>query len=286
MKKIIKFPDHFELIIPTIKALKIMGGSATTDEITNKVIEIEKYDDEIINAPQKGDKSRTQLEYRLAWARTYLKKFLNGIEDTSRGLWSLTEVGQKLDISDSKRIISDVKKNKNVNSKIYFEKNGNKINLDAIVEDVDAWKDKLLNIIIDCSPKSFELLTKKMLRESGCINVEVTGKPGDKGIDGTAILRLGLISFPIKFQCKRYQKTNFIGPSDIREFRGSFANIDKGIFITTTRFTKAAIEEAADSAKGKTIDLIDGNRFCDLLRQYKVGISEEIVIDKEFFENL
>lgn len=280
-----KFPDHFELIIPTIKALKIMGGSATTDEITNKVIEIEKYNDEIINVPQKGDKSRTQLEYRLAWARTYLKKFLNGIEDTSRGLWSLTEVGHKLDISDPKRIIEDIKKNKNTNSKVFSKENGKKVDVEA-VENIEAWKDKLLNIIMSCSPKSFEFLTKKMLRESGCVNVEVTGKPGDKGIDGTAILRLGLISFPIKFQCKRYQATSFIGPSDIREFRGSLANIDKGIFITTTRFTKSAIEEAADSTKGKTIDLIDGNRFCDLLRQYKVGVSEEIIIDKDFFENL
>lgn len=52
-----KFPDYFELIIPTIRALKITGGSETTDEKTNKVIEIEKYNSEIINAPQKGDKS-------------------------------------------------------------------------------------------------------------------------------------------------------------------------------------------------------------------------------------
>jgi len=52
-----KFPDHFKLIIPTIRALKITGGSATTDKITNKVIEIEKYNSEIINSPQKRDKS-------------------------------------------------------------------------------------------------------------------------------------------------------------------------------------------------------------------------------------
>ena len=52
-----KFPDYFELIIPTIRALKITGGSETTDEKTNKVIEMEKYNSEIINAPQKGDKS-------------------------------------------------------------------------------------------------------------------------------------------------------------------------------------------------------------------------------------
>ncbi|MDB4351404.1 hypothetical protein OAA36_00930 [Candidatus Pelagibacter sp.] len=50
-----KFPDHLELIVPTIKALKEMGGTATPAEITNKVIELEKYPDEIQTEPQKGD---------------------------------------------------------------------------------------------------------------------------------------------------------------------------------------------------------------------------------------
>ena len=88
-----KFPDHLELIVPTIKALKEMGGTATPAEITNKVIELEKYPEEIQTEPQKGDGYRTKLEYRLAWARTYMKKFLNAVEDKSRGLWSLTADG-------------------------------------------------------------------------------------------------------------------------------------------------------------------------------------------------
>ena len=56
-----KFPDHLELIVPTIKALKEMGGTATPAEITNKVIELEKYPEEIHTEPQKGDGYRTKL---------------------------------------------------------------------------------------------------------------------------------------------------------------------------------------------------------------------------------
>jgi restriction system protein len=67
-----KFPDHLELIFPTIKALKEMAGTATPAEITNKVIELEKYPEEAQTEPQKGDGYRTKLEYRLAWTRTYI----------------------------------------------------------------------------------------------------------------------------------------------------------------------------------------------------------------------
>ena len=79
-----------------------------------------------------------------------------------------------------------------------------------------------------------------------------------------------------------------VTPNQVREFRGSLGQIDKGIFITTSRFTKLAIEEGQDPTKGKTIDLIDGDRLCELLREYKIGIKEknDVNIDKDFFENI
>ena len=107
-----KFPDHLELIVPTIKALKKLGGTATIEKITKKVIELESYSEKIKNEPQKGEKQRTKLEYRLAWTRTYMKKFLNAIESRSRSVWSLTQEGFNLDISNPKNIIDIVKKNK------------------------------------------------------------------------------------------------------------------------------------------------------------------------------
>ena len=283
-----KFPDHLELIVPTIKALKEMGGTATPAEITNKVIELEKYPEEIQTEPQKGDGYRTKLEYRLAWARTYMKKFLNAIEDKSRGLWSLTADGLKLDVSDPKKIIELATENKKKDLKTW-QKNSKKENTNSeeIIDDSEDWKNELLGIINSSSPKSFENLSQRILRESGCIDVKVSGGANDKGIDGSAVLRLGLISFPVKFQCKRYGST-VVTPNQVREFRGSLGQIDKGIFITTSRFTKLAIEEGQDPTKGKTIDLIDGDRLCELLREYKIGIKEknDVNIDKDFFENI
>jgi restriction system protein len=277
-----KFPDHYDLIVPTIKALKSMGGSATTTEITKKVIELENFSEEIQNLPQKGD-SRTQLEYRLAWARTYLKKFLNGIENTKRNLWTLTDTGHQLNVSKQKDLIELTKKNKT--KEIKRDKKTKSVDEDFI--NTESWRTQLLEIIQNSSAKSFENLCKRVLRESGCINVEVRGGAGDRGIDGTAILKLGLISFPVKFQCKRYGTGNPITPEKIREFRGSLKGIDKGIYLTTSRFTKSAVEEAIDFSE-KTIDLIDGQFLCDLLKEYKIGIEEkrEVEINEKFFKNI
>ena len=283
---IMKFPDHYELIVPTIKALKDMGGTATLAEITKKVIELEKYPEEIQNETQKGDR-RTKLEYRLAWARTYMKKYLNAVEDKSRGLWSLTTEGLKLNISDPQRIIDIANENKKKDLKVHEPKNAKiEIEEENIKDETDDWKSELLNIINESSPKSFEKLSQRVLRESGCIDVNVQGGANDKGIDGSAVLRLGLISFPIRFQCKRYASSP-VTPKEVREFRGSLGPINKGIFLTTSTFTKLAIEESQDPTKG-TIDLIDGDRLCDLLREYKIGVNEkkDVNIDKDFFKNI
>ena len=286
-----KFPDHLELIVPTIKALKEMGGIATPSEITKKVIEIENYPEEIQTEPQKGDGYRTKLEYRLAWSRTYMKKFLNAVEDKSRGQWTLTADGLKLDIRHTEKIIELAIENKKIQEKEWKTgkqkiKPKNEESDEDSEEDTEEWKSQLLDIINNISPKSFEKLCQRILRESGCENVKVSGGANDKGIDGSAFLHLGLITFPIKFQCKRYG-SSIVTPAQIREFRGSLGQIDKGIFLTTSRFTKLAEEEALDPTKGKTIDLIDGNKLCDLLREYKLGIQEnnEVALDKDFFES-
>ena len=52
-------------------------------------------------------------------------------------------------------------------------------------------------------PSGFERLARRLLRESGLVKVELTGKPGDGGIDGSGVLRMNLISFQMLFQCKR-----------------------------------------------------------------------------------
>jgi restriction system protein len=68
-------PSFDELIIPTVKALIELGGSGTVEEINNKVYEIAQIPDEILAIPHGNEEGTTiEVDYRLAWSRTYLKK--------------------------------------------------------------------------------------------------------------------------------------------------------------------------------------------------------------------
>ena len=137
-------------------------------------------------------------------------------------------------------------------------------------------------------PDAFERLTQRLLRESGFIQVEVTGQPGDGGIDGKGIMRLGgLLSFHVIFQCKHYRGS--VGIGVVRDFRGAMVGrADKGLLITTGNFTRDAEREATRDG-APAIDLIDGELLVEKLKQLELGVktkvieSEEAEIDREWF---
>ena len=89
------------------------------------------------------------------------------------------------------------------------------------------------------------------------------------------VLRVNLVSFQIYFQCKRWKGS--VGAKEIREFRGALqGGADKGLFITTGHFTSQASEEAT-RAGAIAIDLIDGDRLCDLLKDNRLGVETEMI---------
>jgi len=125
-------------------------------------------------------------------------------------------------------------------------------------------------------PSAFERLVQRLLRESGFIQVEVTGRSGDGGIDGKGIMRLGgLLSFHVIFQCKRYSGS--VGAGHVRDFRGAMVGrADKGLLITTGNFTRDAEREATRDG-APTIDLIDGNLLTDKLKELGLGVETKTV---------
>lgn len=151
------------------------------------------------------------------------------------------------------------------------------------------WKDDLLALLVkELKPDAFERLAQQILRESGFVKVEVTGRSGDGGIDGVGVLRLSLLSFQVYFQCKRYKGS--VSPSAIRDFRGAMVGrTDKGLFITTGTFTAEAKREATRDG-APAIDLIDGDLLCDLLKNLKLGVTarmvEEVSISPEWFTKI
>ncbi|NJN99985.1 MAG: restriction endonuclease [Anaerolineales bacterium] len=272
----IELPTFDKLMNPVIQALKQLGGSGTVEEINNKVTEIAGLSDEqleILHDPDKG--SQTEVEYRLAWARTYLKKY-DVLENSSRGVWALTAKGRQLDQVNPQAVRRFVQtQKKQVQALVPPQENG------LAEADVEmSWRDELLATLLKMQPAAFERLVQRLLRESGFIQVEVTGQSGDGGIDGKGIMRLGgLLSFHVLFQCKRYQGS--VSASQVRDFRGAMmGRADKGLLITTGNFTKDAMKEATRDG-ASAIDLIDGDQLLDKLKELGLGVkTEKIEVEK------
>lgn len=284
-------PPYNELLWPTLCAVRELGHSARLDEINERVIERENFSDEQL-AILHNEGPRSELEYRLAWARTYLKG-MGALANTSRGVWETTPLGQELSEEaveplwreyTAKRRAERARKRQQVKT----ESDGDEADEEAA--DTEDWKEDLLEHMLGMSATGFERLAQRLLRAAGFINTTVTGRSGDGGIDGVGVYRLSLVSFPVFFQCKRYKGT--VGPDKVRDFRGAMAGRgDKGLLITTGTFTREAQSEATRDG-APPIDLIDGEQLCELLKQHQLGVRteerrvEEVEIVSSFFDEL
>jgi restriction system protein len=298
------YPDLPSMMLATIEALKTLGGSAGLHELDEQVIESEGITEEeqSILMP---DGNSTKLKYYLRWARTYLKRG-NALNNSKRGVWGLTSKGEDLSTLDETRAIYDqvtleererakakreARDSSNVPIDEQLNTDGTNESDDELLADGDKsenWKAELLKIVKVMDPAAFERLSQRLLREAGFSKVEVRGKSGDGGIDGVGVLRVNLVSFQIYFQCKRYKGS--VGSKEIRDFRGaSVGRADKGLFITTGTFTTQAADEAIRDG-APAIDLIDGDRLCDLLKEFGLGVGTELIeqvnIDSEWFSSV
>ena len=289
-------PTYDDLFEPTIKALKALGGSGSIQEIYDKVCELEGYSEEQQSVLGKKG-SQTEIAYRLGWARTYLKTY-GLLENVGRGVWSLTEIGRNLQTVDKKEINRVVKQKTKKTSPeasddsttfpeqeiVTASESLEILPLAAqIPVDSEVWIEKLLSILQNIPPDAFERLCQRLLRESGFIKVEVTGRKGDGGIDGIGVLKIALLSFQVFFQCKRY--CGSVRPSEIRDFRGAMVGrTDKGLFITTGTFTSTAKQEATRDG-APALDLIDGEQLCRILKDLKLGVETKTVEVVEIHES-
>lgn len=282
-------------------------------EVEPAVAEIVGFSEKQLDVLHDGG-PKTEVGYRIAWARTYLKYF-GLLTNSSRGIWVLTEVGE--------RFLEDPSLSEEGRAERLLELKAEKIRRDTLARsaresghsaqtepavrdsaaedgsgadaDTDAdeqltWKQRLIEKLTSdsFSPKQFERLAQRLLRESGFTSVRVIGGPNDQGIDGTGVYRHGLLTFPVYFQCKRYRKS--VAPKDVRDFRGAMQGRgDQGLLITTGVFTQKAREEAV-RAGARQVDLIDDDRLCDLLKECELGVTTKIVeqvsVNLEFFDEI
>lgn len=286
--------EHFtykydDLFNPTLKALHLLGGSGSIQEIEDQVATVMKLSDEAVNEIHRGNTSK--FSYRLAWARNYLKRF-GLLENSSRGVWALTESGLKAKTVDKevvkRKVVSDDRQERLLKEKTKTTEISEEQSEDSEIQKF-TWQEEIIEELQRISPGAFERLCQRLLRELGFQNVEVTGQTNDGGIDGKGMLRLGgVLSFHVIFQAKRYKGT--VSPSIVRDFRGAMVGrADKGLIITTGNFSREAKREASRDG-APPIDLMDGNDLAEKLKELRLGIEVELVekvnLKKDWFKTL
>jgi restriction system protein len=267
---------------PVLDALIAKGGSARPPEVKEWILQNLSLPPEATTAIHKGGESKFGND--VDWARYYLVR--KGFVDSSRrGVWSLTEKGQrtKIDFDLAESIVREVNRELNEANKAVEP-----VDKESTVATPDSptsgYVAQTLSIIKELPPSGFEKLCQRLLRESGFEEVTVTGRSGDGGIDGQGILKLNaFVSFRVLFQCKRYGDA--VGPGVIRDFRGAMAGrAEKGIILTTGYFTTSAESEA--SRDGATpVELVDGEALIELLASLELGLRriDSFEVEPSFF---
>jgi len=289
----IDLPTYRDLMYPTLVAVDRLGGSAAIAELEEAVPAIAGVTDEqlAVEFPATSAlQGQSKVINRLHWARTYLKK-IGALENSERGVWSITTEGSKYLDMDPAEADSALKQADNA-----VRTEMRKVKIESVVgkvddeEEADDWRDILLKALKSMDPAAFERLSVRLLREAGFRNVEVLGRSGDGGIDGVGVYKVSLVSFPTYFQCKRYAGS--VAAGVVRDFRGAMSGRgDKGLIITTGSFTPAAKAEATRDG-APPVDLIGGEDVCDLLKEYRLGVTveertvEDVTIDVDFFSHI
>ena len=278
-----KGPEFLKYISPVLTALQANGGAGDSSDIIDQVIgKLGITESELEETTANG---QSRIRNQIQWARFYLFK-AGLIDNTQRGIWRLTNEGLDKKLNEEgiyslfKGVQENVKKTPSSKTKKLEPK------FENIPTEDEEHSIGLISIIQNLKPAGFEKLCKRLLTEIGINEISITGGTGDQGIDGKGIVKLNdVVSLNIVFQCKRYKET--VSPHHVRDFRGAMQGRgEKGLIITTGRFTKEAKNEA--NREGVTpIELIDGDRLVELFEKYRLGLKPVTVfeIDQEFFKN-
>jgi restriction system protein len=278
-----KGPQFLNYVKPLVEVLKNIGGSGATADVIDQVIAFMKIPDSVVEEIISSGASRVRNQ--IQWARMYLVKS-DLMDSSQRGIWKLTEKGFEAEFTEDSvyELFRKVQ-----GSFVDGPKKAKSVPVEDTEEEIvadEAHGESLLNILKKLSPAGFERICKRLLSEVGIHDVQITGGAGDQGIDGTGVIKVNeVVGFNVIFQCKRYRDS--VVPHHVRDFRGTMqGRADKGIIITTGRFTSEAKKEAVRDGV-PPIELIDGERLVSLFEKYQLGLKPKIVYDlvPDFFEN-
>lgn len=277
-------PTYDAFMWPIVERLRAHGRSLSNAEMLEDVAQHMGLGDDILSL-RHGKLNQFAVYTRMAFARSFLKQ-AGAVENSQRGVWSLTPAGAAMapeEVAEIPRRAQREYVNKRAASLQTVPAEDHPDIAEAVAE--QDWKAELIARLQQIEPAAFERLCQRLLREFGFVKVEVTGKSGDGGIDGTGVLRINLLSFHVLFQCKRYSGS--VGSGAVRDFRGAMVGrTDKGLILTTGTFTADARREATRDG-APAIDLVDGDALCDLLKDRGLGVTvrmvEEVTVNESAF---
>lgn len=243
--------------------------------------------------------TQTYLTNRIGWAKTYLKK-AGLVESPARAVFQITKAGEDVlhdnpDVIDQKyllrydsfkefigkeekgRLKSEIEGEQTDTPDDIFESSYQKIN--------QSLADDILTEIMKLSPVSFEKMVLDLMEKMGYGTYSTTGRTNDEGIDGIIMEdKLGFDLFYV--QMKHWGLDHPVGRPEVQAFVGAIAGKGgKGLFVTTSKFTKQAIEYA----KGQHIILMDGEKLAFNMIEHDFGVSTKKIfaikaLDTDLFE--
>lgn len=276
-----KGPQFLRFAEPIVEVLRDLGGSASSEEVTDFVIDRLQISEEEQSETLKNGTSRVRNQ--IAWARFYLVK-AGLLGSSKRGVWNLTDEGAKTSLNPEK-VYAIFKEVQSTFQRKEHKRQQEDENSEDSTEPREDYRIALIGLLRNLPPSGFERICQRLLRESGFQQVTVTGKSSDGGIDGHGILQLNpLVSFKVLFQCKRYKGA--VATSVVRDFRGAMqGRADKGIILTTGTFTTDAKKEATRDG-ASPIELIDGDGLIEMFSALELGLNprQDFEIDEAFFK--
>lgn len=208
-------PTYDKMLWPTLLALKELGGSGSNAEVADKAIELAGYSEEQ-QAALHGSGPGTEIRYRMAWARTYLG-IVGAIENSSRGVWSITDYGRSLTESDMAAIPPKVRAVYRRGEPVGAPENQTATTSGtAETEQPDSgafngtaitdWRERLLSVLQSVPPASFERLCQRLLESLALRRSKSRGAPATG-----ALMALGSSESP----CSAFR--SYSSASDTRE---------------------------------------------------------------------
>ncbi len=289
-------PTYDQLMLPLMRLLSELDQPIKISDAADVLAERSNLSEEDLN--QTLPTGKNIFKDRVSWAKTYLVK-AGLIQQPKRAYCEISDLGRTIDLKNLNAITNEFlaqfdgfksfkfgKKNEDESEvktltdaeslNVYPETQTPEETIQTTTELLKSnLKNDLLQIIKDKSPLFFERLVVDLLVAMGYGGshqdaAQAIGKTNDGGIDGVISEdRLGLDK--IYIQAKRWENT--VGRPDIQQFKGALADqvAKKGVFITTSSFSKEAIE----SAKKSGIVLIDGNKLTSLMIEFGLGVQIE-----------